>query len=102
MKSNKEKFKDLLLERNSSRYQYALGAIQLESNSAEKALNVLLDTKLNVGQPRVLAAKEDNSILGCIRQCCLIMPYWVHFYALDYKKDIDTLETVSLTGHRND
>lgn len=68
-----------------------------ELSSWKATLSVLLNTTLNVCQPCALAAKEDNSVRGCIRQCCLMRPLlecWVHFYALEYKKDIDTLEIV--------
>ncbi|GAB0192620.1 mitochondrial enolase superfamily member 1 [Grus japonensis] len=68
MKSNKGKPTVLHLGRNNPRHQYMLGADQLESSLAEKALGVLVDTKLRVNQQHVLAAKAANSILGCIWQ----------------------------------
>jgi len=41
---------------------------QLESSLAEKELEVLADTKLNMSQQGDPAAKVANGILGCIRQ----------------------------------
>lgn len=48
--------------------QCVLGATQLGSNLAEKALRVPVDTKLNMSQQCALEAKQANGILGCIRQ----------------------------------
>lgn len=56
MKINKVKCKVLHLGRNN----------QLESSLAEKALEVLVNTKLNMSQKYALAAKKANGILGCI------------------------------------
>lgn len=42
-----------------------LGVTQLESSAAEKALGVVVDTKLNTRRQRALAAKGLNSVLGC-------------------------------------
>ena len=39
----------------------------LESNSAQKDLKILVDSKLSMRQQCVLTAKT-NSILGCIRE----------------------------------
>lgn len=44
-------------------HQYMLEATQLESSLAEKELEVLLDTKLNVSQQCDLAAKKVRSFL---------------------------------------
>ncbi|GAB0206125.1 mitochondrial enolase superfamily member 1 [Grus japonensis] len=50
MRFNKGKCKVLHLRRNDPRHQYMLRATQLESSLAEKALGVLVDTKLNMNQ----------------------------------------------------
>jgi len=66
-KVNKGKCKVVYLGRNNYRHQYLLGAAQLESGSTEKGLEVLVGTKLNLSQLCALAAKQVNTILGCIR-----------------------------------
>ncbi|KAK4818264.1 hypothetical protein QYF61_009969, partial [Mycteria americana] len=49
-------------------HQYRLGTHHLQSSLAEKILGVLVDNKLNISQQHALAAKEANSLLGCIRK----------------------------------
>jgi len=68
MKFNKEKCKVLHLQRNNPRHQDMLGAAQLGSSSAEKALGVLVDTRLTTSQKRALVPKKVNGIQGCIRR----------------------------------
>ncbi|KAK4829225.1 hypothetical protein QYF61_002490 [Mycteria americana] len=58
----------LHLQRNNPMQEYMLGATQLESSLAEKDLGVLVDIKLKMRQQCALAAKNVNSILGCIRR----------------------------------
>ncbi|PKU46983.1 glycerol kinase [Limosa lapponica baueri] len=67
-KFNKEKRKTLYLMRRNPRHQNGLWATRLENSFAEKNLEVLAYTKLNMSQQCVLSAKKDNDILGCIRQ----------------------------------
>lgn len=47
---NEEKLRVLYLGRNGLMYTYLLGATSLESVSAEKALRILVATKLKVSQ----------------------------------------------------
>jgi len=49
-------------------HQCMLGATQLGSILAEKALGVLVDAKLNMCQQCGLAAKKADGNLGCLRQ----------------------------------
>ncbi|KAK4828377.1 hypothetical protein QYF61_026115 [Mycteria americana] len=67
MKFNQDKFQVLHLRKNNSMHQYMLGVTKLENSLAEKELQVLVDTKLNMSQQCVLAAKKANCILACIR-----------------------------------
>ena len=88
-----------------------MGAEQLESSSAEKDLGILADTKVNLGQQRVLAAKKARVILRCVRQSIgsrsrdVILPLcsalerpqrecWVQFWAPQDERDVDILERV--------
>ena len=50
MEFNKGKCKVLFLGRNNCRYRHRLRSNQLESSFAEKALEVLVDIKLNISQ----------------------------------------------------
>jgi len=54
--------------RNNPRHQYMLDADQLESSSAERYLQDLVETKLNRSQQCVQAAKKASGILSCTRQ----------------------------------
>ncbi|KAK4827434.1 hypothetical protein QYF61_017991 [Mycteria americana] len=104
MKFSKGKCKVLHLGRNSCRHQYML--TKLESSFAGKDLLVLVDTKLNMSQQHALVAKKAKGILGCIRQTIdsrlrgdpsLLRPhleFWVQFWAPQYKRDRDILESV--------
>ncbi|PKU29049.1 hypothetical protein llap_20647 [Limosa lapponica baueri] len=91
-------------------HQYKVKAHQLESNLAEKALVVLVDTKLTMNQQCILVANWVSSILGCIRSIAsrvreVILPfcsvmvrphleYCVQFWGAQYKRDMDILEGV--------
>ncbi|GAB0209608.1 mitochondrial enolase superfamily member 1 [Grus japonensis] len=111
MKFNRGKCQVLPLRRNDPRHQYILGATQLEISLAEKALELLVDTKLNMSQQCALATKAANSILGCIGRSvasrsrevilplysALVRPYiepCVQSWAPQYKRDMDILERV--------
>lgn len=61
---NKGKSKVLHWRRSNSRYQYTLGAAQLDSSLAKNTLVVLVDTHLAVSQHCVPAAKKADGFPG--------------------------------------
>lgn len=65
---NKGKGKALNLERNNPIHQYTLGAEQMESGSAEKALGVPVVKALTINQQCALVAEKVGFILGCIKR----------------------------------
>ena len=83
----------------------------MENGLAEKALEVLMDTKLNRSQQYAFATKKANGILDCVRRSAaswlrevilrlcsaLVRPHLEHcfqFWAPQYKRDVDVLERV--------
>ncbi|KAJ7407658.1 hypothetical protein BTVI_62494 [Pitangus sulphuratus] len=65
MMFNKSKCRVVHQGRNNPKHQYRLGAVLLESSSAEKDLGVLVGNKLTVSQWCALETERVNSILGC-------------------------------------
>jgi len=67
MKFNKSKCWILHLGWSNAGHKYKLGEEWLESSPAEKGLGVLVNSRLNMSQQHVLAAKSANHKLGCTK-----------------------------------
>ncbi|PKU39421.1 hypothetical protein llap_10275 [Limosa lapponica baueri] len=111
MKFNKDKCRVLHLGKKNPPHWYMLGADLLESHSVGRDLGLLAENELTMRQQCALVAKEANSLLKCIKKSMasrsrevifplysdLVRPhleYCVQFWALQFKKDRELLETV--------
>ncbi|GAB0190214.1 hypothetical protein GRJ2_001486700 [Grus japonensis] len=117
MKFNKDKCKVLHLVKDNPSEQHRLVSMWLESNSVERELGVLVDSKLNTSEQCAAAAKKANRMLGCINKgitsrdkeviitlySALVRPhleYCVQLWSSLYKKDVGRLERVQRRATR--
>ncbi|RMC09754.1 hypothetical protein DUI87_13546 [Hirundo rustica rustica] len=109
MKFNKGKCQILHLGWGNPGCTDRLGNKRLESSSAERELEVLVDAKLNMSQQ--CPGSQEDHVLGCIRHSianqsrevlvplcfALVQPHlesWGQFCVPHYKKDINLLESL--------
>ncbi|KAJ7413728.1 hypothetical protein WISP_88630 [Willisornis vidua] len=109
MKINKSKYQILHLGQINARHKSKLGAEWLESNPAERDLEVLISSRLNRNWQCVLEAKQANSFLGSIKHSliscskeviillcsALVQPHLKHcvqFWASQFNKDVKVFE----------
>ena len=117
MEFNKGKCRVMHMERNNHMHQYRLGVDLVESGSAEKDLEVLVDNRLDMSQQYVLWDKKANGILVCIKKSlasrlreevlplysALMRPhldYGVPFWVPQFEKDRGLLERVLQRAQR--
>ncbi|XP_059576183.1 uncharacterized protein LOC132247417 [Alligator mississippiensis] len=111
MHFNTDKCRVLHLGRSNQQHTYKMGNSLVESTEAERDLEVIIDSKMNMGQQYEVTVGRANRTLSCIHRCIssrakeVILPlyatlvspqleYCVQFWAPHFKRDVDNIERV--------
>ena len=117
MRFNKARCKVLHVGQGISKLKYRLGRGWIESSPGDKDSRVLIDEKFNLTGQCVIAVKEANRTLGCVKRSMasrlreVILPLYsalvrphletcVQLWSPQHRKDMELLERVQRRPQR--